>query len=227
MKKVKKVFILICCSIFFHTTISDSSLNFDNLKKAVVSIEVKTLKEIGAEKFLITEKGAGFIVDPSGWIITNCHIVESLFLDPDLNDGKIVNNELEVTLFDGRKCSADYVSICFLNLDTALFKVDCGKEKLPFLLISNKSPQKGDEIILLGLKNIKEGLVIDTNGISQSIIITASFEKGWSGTPVLNCEREVIGIASFTYFEKDSGKEKFAVIPINKSLLKSINKSKE
>ncbi|MDQ3082537.1 MAG: S1C family serine protease, partial [Gemmatimonadota bacterium] len=82
--------------------------------------------------------GSGFIVDPSGYIVTNQHVVE-----------RAADLKIEVTMSDGKTVNARYIT-GDEKKDLAFIKVDA-KEPLPFIPLDNPSPNLlGQTVIAVG-----------------------------------------------------------------------------
>ena len=82
------------------------------------------------------EVGSGFIVDPSGLIVTNRHVVGSLFA-------------LSVTLANGERLPAKLVGKA-LTFDIALIKIDAGRPLTPAKLGDSAALRLGDRVVAIG-----------------------------------------------------------------------------
>jgi S1-C subfamily serine protease len=71
----------------------------------------------GTPEQLKTFSGSGFIVDPSGEIVTNKHLIEGAF-------------SITVTLSDGTELSAELIAAASL-VDVAVLRVDAGRPLPP------------------------------------------------------------------------------------------------
>jgi putative serine protease PepD len=144
--------------------------------------------------------GTGFIVDGSGIIVTNAHVVDnSTTVRVVFDDGK---SSVEGTVL-GKDVSADLAAI----------KIDPSKvgEKLTVLgLADSDKVQTGDEVIAIGYplgldRTATEGIVSGLgrqiqaqNGFSIDKVIQtdASINPGNSGGPLLDADGRVIGVNS-------------------------------
>jgi S1-C subfamily serine protease len=161
-------------------------------------------------------QGSGFIIDGSGYILTNAHVVNQA-------------DQVTVTLKDGRTFEgtvegADEVT------DLAIVKVDAGRETLPVATLGDSEKvEVGDWAIAvgnpLGLDNtVTLGIVSTLKRSSATVGIPnkrldfiqtdAAINPGNSGGPLLNSQGEVIGIN--TAIRADAMGIGFA-IPINKA----------
>ncbi len=161
-------------------------------------------------------EGSGFIIDKSGIILTNAHVVDNA-------------DKVTVTLKDGRQLQgtvrgADEVT------DLAVVKIDTGGKDLPVAPLGDSSAvQVGDWAIALGnplgLDNTVTLGIISTLRRSSTevgvpnkrldfIQTDAAINPGNSGGPLLNAYGEVIGIN--TAIRADAMGIGFA-IPINKA----------
>jgi periplasmic serine protease, Do/DeqQ family len=138
--------------------------------------------------------GSGFILDKSGLIMTNAHVIEGAA-------------RITVKLDSDEEYPATIVGSDELT-DLAVLKIDAGKE-LPFVKLGNSDNARvGDWVLALGSpfglsKSVTAGIVSQTHRDSpqgsafQKFIQTdAAINKGNSGGPLVNMDGEVIGINS-------------------------------
>jgi S1-C subfamily serine protease len=139
--------------------------------------------------------GSGFMVDDTGLILTNNHVVENA-------------ESLEVTLADKSKVAAKLVGRDPEN-DIAVIRVTVSREKLTPLRLGDSSQlQVGQMAIAIGNpfgldRTITRGVVSavgrslksDTGRQIRNVIQTdAAINPGNSGGPLLNSRGEVIGV---------------------------------
>jgi len=145
----------------------------------------------------VTSLGSGFVFDKEGRIITNHHVVQ---------DSKSV----DVTFIDGNRYVASVVGSDPFN-DVAVIKITQNiSEKLRPLILGNSSAvEVGDQVIAIGNPYglagsmslgivSQKGRLISTEGSAfsiPSVIQTdALINPGNSGGPLLNTQKEVIGM---------------------------------
>lgn len=140
--------------------------------------------------------GTGFVVDSSGYILTNSHVVV---------DGKVNNVKV---LFNDNTTSTGKVIWNDANLDLAIVKVN--KSNLTVARLGDSdSVTVGDIAVAIGnplgtdyMYSVTQGIIsglnrdITTSSYSMSGLIQtdASINSGNSGGPLLNSSGEVIGI---------------------------------
>ena len=140
--------------------------------------------------------GTGFLVSPDGRLVTNHHVIA---------DAKVIIAKAENGgLFPIRKVLA----IDIPN-DLALLQMD-GKD-LPYLpLAPNGSAEVGTRIAIIGSPlglegSLTEGIVSARRklpGEKREVLqISAPISKGSSGSPVLDAQGRVVGVASFLLLE--------------------------
>jgi putative serine protease PepD len=144
--------------------------------------------------------GTGFVVDSSGLIVTNEHVIDGA-------------TSITVTLSDGSELKATLVGKDSSS-DLALLKVDPSGHSLPALaLADDSSVNVGDTAYAIGspyglAETLTTGVVsalgrsIDApNGftISGAIQTDAELNPGNSGGPLLNAQGQVIGVNSQVY----------------------------
>ena len=157
--------------------------------------------------------GSGFIVDPSGYILTNEHVVLS-------------GQNIQVTLGSGKTYPAKLVGAA-PDSDLALLKIDA-KETLPYLELGNSDDLMiGETVIAVGnpfglSRTVTTGVLSATGrtvnagkrSYSDFLQTDAAINPGNSGGPLLNILGKVIGVN--TAIIKNAQGIGFA-IPINRA----------
>jgi serine protease Do len=145
---------------------------------------------------------SGFIIDPTGIIVTNKHVI----------DGAL---DLYVTFSDGNRVPARLISAAAM-IDLAVLKVDFG-QSLPFPKWGNSDTVKiGDPVLTIGNAlgigmSVSAGIVSALNRDLQDtpfdsyIQTDAAINHGNSGGPLINQNGEVIGIDTALYNPDENG----------------------
>ena len=143
-----------------------------------------------------TSLGSGFIIDPSGLIATNNHVIA----DAD---------EVTVTLHDNTTLKAEIVGKD-TKMDLALLRVKSDKP-LPFVKLGDSDLMKvGDWVLAIGNPfglggTVTAGIVsarardINAGPYDDFIQTDASINRGNSGGPMFNMDGEVVGINTAIY----------------------------
>ena len=138
-----------------------------------------------------TSLGSGFIIDPSGYIVTNNHVVSDA-------------EEVTVRLHDDTNLKAEIIGRDE-KTDLALLKVQA-REALPFVKWGDSDAIRiGDWVVAIGNPfglggSVTAGIVsarqreINAGPYDDFIQTDASINKGNSGGPMFNMSGEVIGI---------------------------------
>ena len=135
--------------------------------------------------------GSGFVIDPSGIVITNNHVIGDA-------------NDIVVIFTDGRKLKATIVGKD-PKVDVAVLKVEGDK---PFKTVKFGDSDKarvGDGVMAVGNpfglgETVTAGIIsarnrnIDSGPYDDFLQTDASINKGNSGGPLFNMQGEVIGI---------------------------------
>jgi serine protease Do len=139
----------------------------------------------------VTSLGSGFIIDPSGYVVTNNHVIE----DAD---------EITVILQDNTNLKAKLIGKDN-KTDVALLKVETDKP-LPAVKWGNSDKARvGDWIIAIGNPfglggTVTAGIIsarardINSGPYDDYLQTDASINRGNSGGPMFNLDGEVIGI---------------------------------
>ncbi len=135
--------------------------------------------------------GSGFIIDPSGIIVTNNHVIDKA-------------DEVMIKMHDGREFKAKIIGKDS-KLDLAVLKVETD-EPLPYVKFGDDAKSRiGDWVLAIGNPyslggTITAGIISARNRDIQSgpydkyIQTDASINRGNSGGPMFNMDGEVIGI---------------------------------
>lgn len=178
----------------------------------VVSISVKGTgpgpadssesKSVGYARHIIDVVGAGAIVDATGLIVTNKHVIENAYkITVKLQDGKVFPARL---LGQG------------LGFDLAVLKVESGYP-LPVVEVGDSDRvQVGDHVLAIGNPLGLQGSV--TSGIvsalhrnlvgtpfDEYIQTDAAINHGSSGGPLFNTRGEIIGVVTQIFSDAPSG----------------------
>ncbi len=139
----------------------------------------------------VTALGSGFIIDPSGLIVTNNHVIDEA-------------DQITVILHDEQAFKAKLIGRD-TKADLALLKIE-SPTKLPFVQFGDSDAMRvGDWVIAIGNPfglggTVTAGIVsarardINAGPYDDFIQTDASINKGNSGGPLFNMKGEVIGI---------------------------------
>ncbi|MFO1167122.1 MAG: trypsin-like peptidase domain-containing protein [Rhodoblastus sp.] len=174
---------------------------------------VKVDSQAGAVTRVQDDVGSGFIIDPSGIIVTNRHVIEGAYA-------------LFVTLNDGRHVPAKLLGKA-LTFDIALLKVDVDKP-LPTMTMGDSSEVKvGDRVIAIGnplgfASSASAGIVsalhrnVGLSAYDDLMQTDATINQGNSGGPLINMAGEVVGVNEAIYTRNGGGSIGIGFsIPIN------------
>jgi S1-C subfamily serine protease len=139
--------------------------------------------------------GSGFVIDKSGHIVTNFHVVRGA-------------NAIQVSFSDNEGIRAKLVGVD-PSTDIAVLKVDIKSRALRSLPLGNSDTVRvGDQVIAIGNpfgldRSVTAGIVSAVQrrieapnqlSISHVIQTDAALNRGNSGGPLLNAQGEVIGV---------------------------------
>jgi serine protease Do len=141
--------------------------------------------------------GSGFIIDPSGYIVTNKHVVE-----------RAANLKIHVTTNDGKTYNAHYIAGDD-KTDLAFIKIDA-QTAFPFINLDDISPNLlGQTVIVVGnavgygssisrgvLSAVKRNITVDETEYKDLVQTDAAINPGNSGGPVIDLSGRLVGVAS-------------------------------
>ncbi len=153
-------------------------------------------------------EGSGFIYRPDGWIVTNDHVVGA-------------NNEVTVTLHDGREFKGKVTHANDAQLDLAIIKIDTN-DLTPLPLADSQDVRPGQFAIAVGspfglndsvtIGHIsgldRGGGVVDPRfgrrGYVDMLQTDAAINPGNSGGPLLNIDGQVVGVNTTIFTQPSS-----------------------
>ncbi len=144
----------------------------------------------------VTSLGSGFVIDPSGLIVTNNHVIEGA-------------DQISVTFNDGNTLPAKVVGRD-TKTDVALLKVKA-KAPLPYTRFGDSDKARvGEWVMAIGNPfglggSVTAGIIsarnrdINAGPYDDFIQTDAPINRGNSGGPLFNMQGEVIGVNSAIY----------------------------
>ena len=172
----------------------ESTENLPSIIKRIKPSVVIIFAYDGKGEFL--KLGSGFFISQNGDIITNYHLLQGA-------------SSAEAKISDGKTYPITHIVAEDEQNDIIRLSVDIPSQYVHPLSLSTTIPEVGERIIVygspLGLeKTVSDGIVSAIREIfdyGKIIQITAPISPGSSGSPVLNMNGEVIGIATFQFIE--------------------------
>ena len=165
----------------------------EHVLPAVVNISVETLVTKDGAEQRQREVGTGFLIDSSGTIVTNKHVISGAF-------------RITVTLADHTQWDAKLLAAARM-VDLAVLKIDTGRP-MPFLKFANSDKAKvGDPVIVIGNPlglgtSASSGIIsalhrdLMNTPFDNYIQTDAAINHGNSGGPVLDRNGDVLGVAT-------------------------------
>lgn len=194
MENRSQSMILLICFVFiilFQSAILAES-NLPHLIKQVESsiVVVLSYNENGDLK----AKGSGFFINKYGDVITNRHVPQGA-------------STIKIKTSDGKFYNARIQQDNSLNNDLVHLKLMVSLDSTNFLSISENYPELGERVIVIGHplgleRTVTDGIVSAIRNVQnygKTIQITAPISEGSSGSPVINMNGNVVGVATFQY----------------------------
>jgi tetratricopeptide (TPR) repeat protein len=137
-------------------------------------------------------QGTGFFVAKNGDVISNRHVLQAA-------------SRSKIRLPSGEEYSVKRVVAEDPEGDLVRVSVDIPEEMVVPLSISPNFPRVGEKVLVIGTplgldQTVSEGIVSairEIPGFGKIVQMTAPISPGSSGSPVLNMEGEIIGVATF------------------------------
>lgn len=194
-RDLKHLGLFFACSAFFAVTISAQDFLPElvkRIKPSAVAIETFDAKDN------TLSRGSGFFV-AADRVITNRHVIEKA-------------SRVEIHLLSGKKFTVKGVLAIDGEGDLALLSVEVPKGSAIPLPIVKSVPQEGESVVVVGNPyglegSVSNGIVSavrEISGYGKIIQITAPISPGSSGSPVVNMNGQVIGVATLQAAEGQS-----------------------
>ncbi|HNR78589.1 MAG TPA: trypsin-like peptidase domain-containing protein, partial [Parvularculaceae bacterium] len=141
--------------------------------------------------------GSGFIVDPSGIIVTNNHVIDNA-------------EQVTVTMHDGREFTAAIRAVD-RETDIAVLELETPPSKLPYVNFGDSNGARvGDWVMAIGNPfglggTVTVGIIsarnrdIDAGNFDDFIQTDAAINRGNSGGPLFDMNGKVVGINTAIY----------------------------
>lgn len=199
---------------------------YESVNKSVVNISTRSYSR---NPFLMTAEpqegsGSGSILDKSGHILTNYHVIEGA-------------SYVSVTLYDGSQFTAELVGADPEN-DTAIIKIDAPAGQLvPVRFGDSSGLRVGQKVLAIGNpfgleRTLSVGIVSSLNRtlpgrvrgyvIKDVIQIDAALNRGNSGGPLLNNQGYLIGMNTAIANPSGSGENTGVGFSIPVNTLRSV-----
>ena len=166
-------------------------------------------------EFPIRGVGSGFIIDPSGVILTNAHVVSG-------------SDELMVVMDDGKEYKAAVVGadpeteVAVIKIDaknlTSLETGDSDAVKPGHLVIAIGSPQGLSQSVSLGIVSAVGRSELGITTFDNFIQTDAAINQGNSGGPLLDSSGKVVGINTAIVSATGGSEGLGLAIPINQAM---------
>jgi serine protease Do len=164
----------------------------EGLKGALVQVRVRRAgNEAESEERPRRAMGAGFVIHPDGYLVTNAHVVEGA-------------TEVQVRMATGRRLKGTVIGRDS-RVDLALVKVE-SPDRLPILPLGNSDELRVGEFVLalghpFGLESLVSFGIVSRKGASvvaaapvDFIQTDAAVNPGNSGGPLVNMAGQVVGV---------------------------------
>ena len=144
----------------------------------------------------VSNIGTGFFIDRAGHLITNHHVLANKY-------------SAEVRTFDGKTYPVKHVIAANQAVDLVKVSVDIPPNEVWWINVSRKLPAIAEQIVVVGSpmgleQTVSEGIVSSIRSIplvGHFFQMSAPISQGSSGSPVVNMQGEVVGVATFQFLQ--------------------------
>lgn len=214
MMKKKILFSLILIFLIFQNCNKSKNQELNSIIKSIQPSVVAIYTFDKNENPL--SQGSGFFINDKGFIVTNRHVLSGA-------------STAKIKTFSGKLFPIINIVSSLKNVDLLTISAMIPKEDIKILPISKILPKVGDKILVIGNplgldSTVSDGIVAairEVDKFGKIVQITAPISPGSSGSPVVNMNGEVIGVATLSV--RDGQNLNFA-IPVEKiNELKTFN----
>ncbi|MBA7497843.1 Cell division coordinator CpoB [subsurface metagenome] len=198
MRKIVSILLIVASIlIVFLISIFASGAIDENLPSLIKRIKPSTVIIFAYDdKGEFLKLGSGFFISQNGDVVTNYHVIQGA-------------SSAEIKTADEKTYPITYIVAGDEQNDIIRLSVNIPSQDVFPLSLSKAIPEVGERIIVygspLGWENtVSDGIVSairDIPDYGRVIQITAPISPGSSGSPVLNMQGEVIGVATFQSIE--------------------------
>ncbi|MSP24599.1 MAG: serine protease, partial [Myxococcales bacterium] len=130
--------------------------------------------------------GSGIVIDPSGWILTNHHVIDGGKRDDFVHKATVLLGTMSKEQGAMERAEKEYAATVYKSdklRDIALLKLDEPPANLPSIKVAEKKPTPGDPVVALGhagagmLWALKSGEVSALGKLSQQLAMLAAFDE--------------------------------------------------
>jgi len=140
--------------------------------------------------------GTGFFIEPGGVLITNHHVLLGKF-------------SAEIRTIDGSTFPIKTIIAENQATDLIKVRVEIPPEKVRWLPVSGDSPPVAEHVVVVGSpmgleQSVSDGIVSSVReipGLGTFYQMSAPISPGSSGSPVVNMEGKVVGVATFQFLQ--------------------------
>jgi tetratricopeptide (TPR) repeat protein len=144
----------------------------------------------------VANLGTGFFIDKTGILVTNHHVLLGKF-------------NAEIRTADGSTYPIKTVIAENQATDLIKVRVDIPPEKVDWLTVSSEPPLVAQHVVVVGSpmgleQSVSDGIVSSVReipGLGTFYQMSAPISPGSSGSPVVNLQGKVVGVATFQFLQ--------------------------
>ncbi len=182
-------------------TISHANMieQLEELRPSLVKIKTEYQRIYDQKMASYERSGTGIIIDPSGIIVTNTHIIWHA-------------PKVTITLHDGRQFTPKLLYVS-QEYDFSLLKIDVPDQLSPITWANTQSATLGETIFAIGNSDIDQSSLLQgnikalvqnqTNGNIEFIECDLNLHHGDSGGPIFNSNGHLLGMVMAKLKDQD------------------------
>jgi tetratricopeptide (TPR) repeat protein len=172
------------------TAVTDLTVLVKSIQPAVATVVVYDVNRN------VANLGTGFFIDKTGILVTNHHVLLGKF-------------SAEIRTADGSTYPIKTVIAENQATDLVKVRVDIPSEKVSWLPVSAEPPLVAQHVVVVGSpmgleQSVSDGIVSSVReipGLGTFYQMSAPISPGSSGSPVVNLEGNVVGVATFQFLQ--------------------------
>ena len=189
-----KCYIILC---LLGIAVSDAAMAEIDLTQLVKNIQPAVATVVAYDvNGNVTSLGTGFFISKNGYLVTNYHVLFGKF-------------SAEIKTAGGETYAIKAIVAQNQIADLLKVRVDIPAEKVRWLEVSQEPPSIAQHVVVVGSpmgleQSVSDGIVSSVReipGIGIFCQISAPISPGSSGSPVINMNGEVMGVATFQFLQ--------------------------
>ena len=197
MRKVNPINRFRILSVLLMLALTNTALAAIDLTNLVKTIQPAVVTVVAYDmNSNIANIGTGFFINNNGHLITNHHVLVGKF-DAEIRTADASTYRIKTIIAENQ--AADLIKV----------KVDIPPENVHWIEVSGETPPVAQRVVVVGSpmgleQTVSDGIVSSIRsipGLGVFYQMSAPISPGSSGSPVINMDGKVVGVATFQFLQ--------------------------